>query len=172
MFEYKHDYFQSEYGGIWGGTVLARECWRVKTTVCYCVCMCVFVGGVKARDSVHSASRGSVMQAAPFLPKHFDVLFIRGGKASGVFNSTTTATAAEISACFFFPSSAALTSKGGTFVLEITHWKKMSVLWFISLNKPQIARQQLLRRYLDYRTNKGEWKKRREKEHRPRWHSK
>lgn len=50
---------------------------------------------------------------------------------------------------------AAPTSKGGTFALEITHWKKKtSVLWFISLNKPQIARRQLLRRYLDYRTNK------------------
>lgn len=64
---------------------------RVSVFVCVC--------GVRAVSVVHSGE--SVMQAgyaAPFLLKHFDVLFIRGGKASGVFNSTTTATAAEISA--------------------------------------------------------------------------
>lgn len=94
---------------------------------CVCLCLCVFVVS-KQRHSVHSAFRESVMQARrqpPFsiLLKHFNVLFIRGGKASGVFNSTTTATAAEISVCFF--SSAP--DERGTFVLEIMCWK-MSVL--------------------------------------------
>lgn len=98
MFQYKHEYFQSEYGRMcmWGGIGLVRECRRVKTSACVCVCVCL-----RCQSSVHSAFRESVMQAgyaAPFLLKHFNVLFIRGGKASGVFNSTTTATAAEISA--------------------------------------------------------------------------
>lgn len=107
-------------------------CRRVKSSVC--------VWCQKQRHSVHSAFRESVMEAGrlpPFLPKHFDVLFIRGGKASGVFNSTTTATAAEISAWFF------LGERGGTFVLEIM-CRGMCVLWFISLNKLQIAQRQLL----------------------------
>lgn len=42
-------------------------------------------------------------EADPVLLKHFYVLFIRGGKASGVFNSTTTtAPAAEISGYSLF----------------------------------------------------------------------
>lgn len=89
-----------------------RERRRVKTSVRF-----VYVWCPKQRHSVHSAFRESVMQAGwqpspPSLLKHFNVLFIRGGKASGVFNLTTTATAAEISVCFF--SSAPQTS-GGTF---------------------------------------------------------
>ena len=85
----------------WDGASV-RECQRVKTSVCVCVCVVS-----KQRHSVHSAFRGKCgagREAAPFLLKHFDVLFIRGGEASGVFNSATTATAAEISACFFLSS--------------------------------------------------------------------
>lgn len=61
------------------------------------MCVC----GVKAETQCPQCIQGkwdAGRVAAPFLPEHFDVLFIRGGEASGVFNSTTAATAAEISA--------------------------------------------------------------------------
>lgn len=60
---------------------------RVETGACTCAV-------AKQRHGVHS-----VMQTQR---QHFNVLFIRGGKASGVFNSTTATTAAKLLACLFF----------------------------------------------------------------------
>lgn len=79
------------------------------------MCVSVFVVS-QQRHSVHSAFRESVMQAGkqpPSLLKRSDVLFIRGGKASSVFNLATTATAAEITACSFLSPRTSVGLGGG-----------------------------------------------------------
>lgn len=76
--ECKHEYFQSEYGGIWGGIGLARECWRAKTSVCYCVCVCMCVCGVKARDTVSIVHPGKVWRRQPPFSRSTSMFYLSG----------------------------------------------------------------------------------------------
>lgn len=91
MFQYRQEYFQCKCeGGI------RREVPKGKKPN-----MCVRVCGVKAAAQCPKCVQGKCeagREAGPFLPKHSDVLFIRGGKASSVFNLATTLTAAGITA--------------------------------------------------------------------------
>lgn len=133
---------------MWGGIGVVRV--PKGENQCVCLCLCVF-GVSKQRHSVHSAFRESVMQAGRQPPFSWSTsMFYLSGVAKQAVCLTQQQPQQQQKSQRAFSSAP---DERGTFVLEIMCWK-MSVLWFISLNKLQIAQWQLLRRNLHHRTNK------------------
>lgn len=111
-----------------------RQCQRVKTSVCTCAMS-------KQRHSVHSAFRESVMKTERQLPFSWSTsMFYLSGVAKQAVCLTQQQLQQQQKSQHAFSLAP---DERGTFVLEIMWWK-MSVLWFISLNKLQIAKWQLL----------------------------